>query len=407
VLFRSGNVIDPLDLIHGAEFTEIAEKTLPGAPPAEALAKFKKAYPSAAQMGTGFPAFGADALRFTLATFPPSNKRIALALKRVEGNRFFVNKIWNATRFSLEHMKGFVREKGERPAPAGFYNRWILSRLAATLTTAHAGLSEFRIDEAATALYHFFWEDFCSWYVELTKPVFADGDPGSAALAKETRETLAHVLDASLRALHPLMPFVTEDLWQRLPKPEGHARSVALAPYPTAETDGAKDPAVDLEMATLQAVISAARTVRSEHELTKERLPVRVRAERPELLAQLETHVKAIETLVWTMGPVRVEPAVLDRPAGTVVSAIATELGAVMVLVGLKGLVKAEEELERIERGIKRIDKDLAAIEKKLGSKGFVDRAPPEIIEEARQQKAALAEARERLVAGRDFAKEL
>jgi valyl-tRNA synthetase len=405
-----GNVIDPLDLIQGAEFKDVIKKTLPGAPESEALAKFKKAYPSTSQAGAAFPAFGADALRFTLATFPPSNKRIALALKRIEGYRFFVNKIWNATRFSLEHLDGFVRETydgGGRPTPAGFYNRWILSRLAATLTTAHEGLSEFRVDEAAIALYHFFWEDFCSWYLELTKPVFAEPGETSRALAKETKETLVHVLDASLRALHPIMPFVTEDLWQRLPASEGRARSIALAPYPTAERDGALEAGVDKEMVTLKIVISAARTVRSEHELTKEPLPVRVRADQPELLAQLETHVKAIEALVRTVGPVLVEPTALDRPPGTVVTAVATELGVATVLVGLKGLVTAEEELARIDRELKRTDKDLAAIEKKLASKGFVDRAPPEVIEEARQQKAALTEARERLLAGKVFAKEL
>jgi valyl-tRNA synthetase len=229
----------------------------------------------------------------------------------------------------------------------------------------------------------------------------------SASHVQETRETLVHVLDASLRALHPLMPFVTEDLWQRLPKGIGHARSIALAPYPSAETDGAKDLAVDREMWTLQAVISAARTVRSEHELTKKPLPVRVRADRPELLAQLDSHAKAIETLAWTVGSVIVEPTKEDRPQGTVVSAVATDLGAVMVLVGLKGLVTAADEEARIDRELKKIDKDITAIDKKLGSKGFVDRAPAEVIEEARRQKAALSEARDRLLAGREFAKEL
>jgi valyl-tRNA synthetase len=400
-----GNVIDPLDLIQGAEFKEIAKKTMPGAPEAEALAKFKKAYPSAAQMGTGFPAFGADALRFTLATFPPSNRRIALALKRIEGYRFFVNKIWQATRFSLEHAKGFARESDDRPPVVGFYNRWILSRLGAALEKAHEGFDAFRIDEAAVALYQFFWTDFCSWYLELTKPVFAteSGD----ALGAETRATLVHVLDASLRALHPLMPFVTEDLWQRLPAAGPRAKSIALAPYPTRDVDGAPDAAVDREMATLQLVIGAARTVRSEHGLAKPPLPLRIRTDQPELAAQLTTHAKAIETLVRTAGPITVEPSNAERPAGSVVTAVATDLGTASVLVTLKGLVTAEEELARVDRELKRIDKDLAALAKKLGSPGFVDRAPPEVVEESRQQKTALTEARERVVAARALADEL
>jgi valyl-tRNA synthetase len=142
-----GNVIDPLDLIHGASFAEIVKKTLPGAPEAEALAKFKKAYPSAAAMGGHFPAFGADALRFTLATFPPSNKRIALAPKRLEGYRHFINKVWNATRFALDQLAGFTW--AEVPKPKALYNRWILSRLAHASKIANAGLGAFRIDEAA------------------------------------------------------------------------------------------------------------------------------------------------------------------------------------------------------------------------------------------------------------------
>jgi valyl-tRNA synthetase len=404
-----GNVIDPLDLIQGAEFSEIAKKTLPGAPEAEALAKFKKAYPSAAQMGTGFPAFGADALRFTLATFPPSNKRIALALKRIEGYRFFINKIWNATRFSLEHLKGF--ERAELPEPGGFYNRWILSRLGAALATAHEGLASFRIDEAAVALYQFFWTDFCSWYLELTKPVFAEEhDAHDKALVAETRATLAHVLDASLRALHPLMPFVTEDLWQRLPLPQlagAHARSIALAPYPTADVDGKRDADVDREMATLQAVITAARTVRAEHGLVKPPLPLRVRTDQPALAAELMTHAKAIESQVRTAGPVAIEPLGPDRPPGSIVTTVATSKGTVSLLVTLKGLVTKEEELARIAREQKRIEKDIAALTKKLGSPGFVDRAPPDVVEESKQQLAALEDALERLVAAKGLADEL
>jgi valyl-tRNA synthetase len=404
-----GNVIDPLDLIQGAEFTEIAKKTLPGAPEAEALAKFKKAYPSAAQMGAGFPPFGADVLRFTLATFPPSNKRIALALKRIEGYHRFGNKIWQATRFSLEHARGFERENAERPEPGGFYNRWILSRLAGALRVAHDGFGAFRIDEAAVALYQFFWTDLCSWYLELTKPVFSDegAEKQGHPLAAETRATLVHVLDASLRALHPLMPFVTEDLWQRLPGHAGRARSIALAPYPTSDIDGLPDADVEREMATLQAVISAARTMRSEHGLTKTLLPLSLRTDEPALAAQLTTHAKAIETLVRTAGPVVVGPLGPDRPSGSVVTAVPTGIGTVSALVTLKGLVTKEEELARIAGELKRIDKDLAALKKKLGSPGFVDRAPPDVVEEAKQQEATLIEVRERVVAARALADEL
>ncbi|HXN32233.1 MAG TPA: valine--tRNA ligase, partial [Polyangiaceae bacterium] len=195
-----GNVIDPLDLVHGTTFSEMVKKTLPGAPEAEALAKFKKAYPSAAAMGSGFPAFGADAVRFTLATYPPSNKRIALAPKRIEGNRHFLNKIWNATRLGLDLLGEFTWPE-PAVAPRGFYNRWIRSRFGAACAAAEDGLDAFRIDEAALAAYRFFWNDLCDWYLELVKPILRApaGAGGSSladpAFAAETRATLAYVLE--------------------------------------------------------------------------------------------------------------------------------------------------------------------------------------------------------------------
>jgi valyl-tRNA synthetase len=405
-----GNVIDPLDLVHGATFADVTKKTLPGAPEAEALAKFKKAYPSAAQMGAGFPAFGADALRFTLATFPPTNKRIALAPKRIEGNRHFLNKIWNATRFAEGHLKGVARTTYDRPAVSGFYNRWILSRLAATLDVAQAGLASFRVDEAANGLYHFFWDDFCAWYLELTKPLFAQRT--DAALVAETQATLLHVLDAALRALHPLMPFMTEELWQRLAKPRGHAVSIALAPYPTASKDGARDEAVDCEMDVVRAVIGAARTIRSEHEVVAPPVPLRLRSGSGELYALLGAHRAAIDTMVRTRGPVAIDASTDGaREPGTVLSLVTSPFarfpGTVEVHVGLKGLVEPGKERSRIERELKRVEKDLAATDKQLASAAFLERAPAELVAEKRAQRAALGEARERLVAGKALADEL
>ncbi|MDP9148636.1 MAG: valine--tRNA ligase, partial [Myxococcota bacterium] len=292
-----GNVIDPLDLVSGTTFAEMAKKTLPGAPEHEALAKFKKAYPSAAAMGTGFPPFGADAVRFTLATYPPSNKRIALAPKRIEGNRHFLNKIWNASRLALDLLDGFTWPEETdaeaaplRDAPAhratssdtppgmprGFYNRWIRSRFAAACVAAEEGLDSFRIDEAALAAYRFFWNDLCDWYLELIKPVLrkaADDTRHDASVAgpadaptvrsdvllrpdrvPEAQATLSYVLEGSLRLLHPMMPFITEELWQRLPKPSSRRVSIAFGPFPTAEAErAAADPDVDAWMDLLKA----------------------------------------------------------------------------------------------------------------------------------------------------------
>ncbi len=406
-----GNVIDPLALVSGSTFPEMLANTMPGVPEAEAIAKFKKAYPSAAGMGDGFPAFGADAVRFTLATYPPSNKRIALAPKRIEGNRHFLNKIWNATRLALDLLGDFAWQDPP-PAPQGFYNKWIRSRFATACAAAHEGLDTFRIDEAALASYRFFWNDLCDWYLELAKPILRKGPDGAflhPEIVPETRATLAYVLEGSLRLLHPLMPFITEELWQRVPRPASRKVSLAFGPFPTKDDERASlDPATDLWMDLLKEVISAGRTIRSEHDLdSKDEILVAVRSESPEVLSFLRGHADAIRSLLRTQGPPVFEATGGPRAPGTAVGMVASSQGPIEVLVPLKGLVTADAEKARIDRNLKKIGKDLGALEKKLGAPGFVDRAPKEVVDEARQQREALVEAKARLEAARDLAKEL
>jgi valyl-tRNA synthetase len=405
-----GNVIDPLDLIYGTTFTEMVKKTLPGAPEAEAMSKFKKAYPSAAAMGNGFPAFGADALRFTLATFPPSNKRIALAPKRIEGYRHFANKIWNATRLCLGNLQDVDASKltGNAPPATAWHNRWILAQLGRSIATVNEGLEAFRIDEAANESYRFFWNDFCDWYLEITKPVFRGEGGNEEPVLEETRLVLAHVLETSLRMLHPLMPFLTEDLWQRLPRPASRKATIALAPFPSS-SDGTPDAGALAEMDVFKAVVSAARTIRSEHEIEpRADVPLSLRAANDDARALLEARLGTIAVLVKSKSPSVDKPGG-PREAGTTTSIVSSSVafGSIEVLVGLKGLVTKDKELARIEREMKRIDKDLGAIEKKMASKGFLDRAPKEVIDETNALKAQLLAAREHLIEARKLADEL
>jgi len=401
-----GNVIDPLDLIYGTTFTEMVKKTLPGAPEQEALAKFKKAYPSAAAMGNGFPAFGADALRFTLATYPPSNKRIALAPKRIEGYRHFANKIWNATRLALSQLEGFDAKvlTGSAPEAKAWFNRWILAQLRKTIAVANEGLAEFRIDEAANESYRFFWYDFCDWYLEITKPILRDESGGEQK--EETRAVLAHVLETSLRLIHPLMPFITEELWQRVPHPASRRSSIAFGPYPQ-ESDGIEDEAALADMETFKAVVSAARTIRSEHEIDpKADVALSIRTDDASARALLEERLSSIALLVKSKSPV-IEGTSAPRTAGTTTSVVPSARGPIEVHVGLKGLVTKAKELQRIDREMKRIDKDLAAVEKKMSSKGFLERAPKEVVEETNAMKQQLLEAKKRLEEARRLADEL
>jgi valyl-tRNA synthetase len=359
-------------------------------------------------MGSGFPAFGADALRFTLATFPPSNKRIALAPKRIEGNRHFVNKIWNATRFSLDALKGHTwRARPAGKKPEALFNRWILDQLNEACRIAHAGLGAFRVDESANELYRFFWNDFCDWHVELTKSVFAEGSP-DARFADETRQVIAEVLETSLRLLHPLMPYVTEELWQRVPKPPPPGRKISIAFGPWPEFDaGAKDPDAKRDFEVFKSVVGAARTIRSEHEVHwSAATPFSIASDAPEVKALFAACEHWVRSLVKT-DALRLEKRDAPRAPGTAVAVVASPFGPIEVRVGLKGFVEKDKEKARIERELKKIAKDLEAIERKLASKGFADRAPKEVIDETMALKAQLVEAKTRLEEARTLADEL
>ncbi|MBX3125486.1 MAG: valine--tRNA ligase [Polyangiaceae bacterium] len=394
-----GNTIDPLDLIHGASFEQVVQKALPGAPVKEALAKFKKAYPSAAQMGAGFPAYGTDAVRMTLCSYSPQAKRIALSPKRIEGYRNFCNKLYNAVRFTLTHL-GEVALDGSVPTPTTLPNRWILSRLAAAVDESTAGIDSFRLDEGQGALYHFVWDELCDWFLESSKPVFQAGD---AAARAETRAVLAHVVETTLRALHPYAPFVTEELWQRVPRPPDGPASLARAAYPTA-ADGRRDSDAERRMTTLMAAISAARSARSEHEVHPgARVKLELRSGDPTLRDLLAEQGELVAYLVKTDGAPVIGPSGGARPPGFVMSVA----GEVEVLVDLKGLVEAEKEADRIERSLKRIDKDSAGLEKRLATPAFVDKAPPEVVAEAREQLNSLRRQRELLVEARTLVDEL
>jgi valyl-tRNA synthetase len=385
-----GNTLDPLDLVHGADFESIVKKSLPDAPLEEALAKFKKAYPSAGQMGKGFAACGTDALRLTLVSYSPQAKRIALSPARIDGYRRFCNKLYNATRFALTHIEG-ERPSGAVPSARLLANRWILSRFARAVAASTTGIEEFRLDDGSGALYHFVWDELCDWFLELTKPVFATG---TDAEKTETRAVLAHVLEGSLRALHPYAPFVTEELWQRLPRPASRPVSIALAAYPTAD-DGRIDDAAERDMATLMSAVSAARTARSEHEVhPSAKVPLELRAADARSRELFTSEARAIEFLVGTAGPVVIAAPGGARPAGTLLEVA----GDIEVLVGLRGLVDKAKEKERVERALKSVEKDSTVMTKRLENKNFIANAPPEVVAEARQQLAQLERQRARLI---------
>ncbi|MDD9938076.1 MAG: valine--tRNA ligase [Myxococcales bacterium] len=382
-----GNVIDPLDVVHGAELQQLLDKAEANGAADSGLKYLRKTYPE------GFPAYGADALRFTLLSYSPQTPKIALSMKRIEGYRNFCNKLWNAARFAMMNLEGEGGTAGVgRPAPTRFANRWILSRLAVAIEAAHKGVADYRLDDASLALYRFVWDELCDWYLELTKPLMASED---AAVVKETRETLAHVLETALRALHPMMPFITEEIWQRLPKGDDAERSLMVARYPRVADDAERAPELEQMMAKLQAVIVSARSIRAEHDIhPRKELPVTLRSDDGAVRTMLTEEQAAITTLCNASVSVEAGRGE-EAPSGT---AVAVAEG-ITVQVPLTGLVDKAKEEERIQRELKKVLKDLAAVEKKLGNPKFVERAPAEVVEQEKARLAELQEANVRLEA--------
>jgi valyl-tRNA synthetase len=395
-----GNTIDPLDLIHGCSFEEVVQKAIPGAPHAESLAKFKKAYPSTSQMGAGFPAFGADAIRFTLCSYSPQARRIALSPKRIEGYRNFCNKIYNAVRFSLQHLSEFQPGEEWECQPKLLINRWILARLTRAIGECNRGIDEFRVDEASSALYHFFWDELCDWYIEATKPIF-NGE--NTAERVETTAVLSQVIETALRALHPFMPFVTEELWQRVPRPSKRPVSIALASYPVF-SERLADVDAERLMRVVMDVISVARSIRNEHDLhPSATIPVVLRCNDPELQATLSQQASLVQFLARTSGLPEVTASDAVRPAGTVLAVA----GPVEVLVGLRGVVDADKERDRVERSRKKLLKDKAGLDQRLNNPKFREKAPPDVITEVQTQLQALTQQLQQLDTALDLIEEL
>lgn len=384
-----GNVIDPLDVIHGATVEDLVRKAQAAGAGKSGMKYLEKTYPE------GFAAYGADALRMTLLSYSPQSRRIALSIKRIEGYRNFANKLWNAARYALMRLDGSsVVALEEAPKVTALANRWVLSRLYHVLDTASAGLESYRLDEASGGLYHFVWDEFCDWYLELSKPLL---DSGDAALVKETEQTLVHVIETTLRALHPMMPFITEEIWQRVPKHAAAAKSIMVARYPIALRDARPDKAAERDFAVVSAFVSSARTIRAEHDIPRSKpITVHWHATDEAHAAVLEAERARIEALAG---------CTMVRESGTErLDAVDEhfEDAAVFVNPGVRAVVpdviNRDKERDRLTRALKKVDKELAVLEKKLANPSFLDRAPPKVVQKSKTDAAQLRDKRDQLL---------
>ncbi len=387
-----GNVLDPIDLIDGIELEPLVEKRTSGMMQPQLAKRIERQ--TRQDFPDGIPSFGTDALRFTFAALATTGRDIKFDLGRIEGYRNFCNKLWNAARYVLMNTEGkdcATQDGGE--VELSMADRWILSRLQSTEQQVADAIEGYRFDQVAKAIYEFTWNEYCDWYLELCKPVLND-DAASEAAKRGTRRTLVRVLEALLRLAHPVMPFITEEIWQNVaPLANVRGETIMLQPYPAADP-ALIDEAAVAEMAWVQQFILGVRRIKGEMNIAPGKpLPVLLQNASPRDRERLARNRHYLDFLARLASVTLLE-------AGEEAPESATALvGEMKLLIPMAGLIDKAAELARLEKEIGRIEADVKRIEGKLANANFVERAPAAVVEKERgrlaDQQSALAKLRE------------
>lgn len=378
-----GNVLDPIDLIDGIDLESLVAKRTTGLMNPKDAAKIEKA--TRKEFPEGIAAHGTDALRFTFASLASTGRDINFDLKRIEGYRNFCNKIWNASRFVLMNVEGKTIAPSANPDLWELPEQWIVSRLQKCEQAVQTAVETYRLDLASQAIYDFIWNEYCDWYVELTKPVLND-EAVSDERKAEIRRVLLATLEAALRLAHPIMPFITEEIWQIIAPMLGLARagdSIMLASFPVANVQRINNQA-ESDMSWLQSLIGAVRNIRGEMKLGNAvRLPVLLQGvtdDQKASLLRIESQFKALA---------KVESLTIVGSDEEVPLSSQALIGSLKVLVPMKGLIDPTAELNRLNKVREKLQAQADAISKKLSNEGFVAKAPAQVVE---AEKAKLAE---------------
>ncbi|TYP61982.1 valine--tRNA ligase [Stutzerimonas stutzeri] len=391
-----GNVLDPLDIVDGITLDELLQKRTSG------MMQPKLAEKIAKQTRTEFPegiaSYGTDALRFTFCSLASTGRDVKFDMGRVEGYRNFCNKIWNAANFVFENTEDKDTGINDEPVELSSVDRWIISSLQRTEAEVTRQLEAFRFDLAAQALYEFIWDEYCAWYLELVKPVLWD-ETASVERQRGTRRTLVRVLETALRLAHPFMPFITEEIWQRVAPLAGKSGpTLMLQSWPEFNPERI-DEAAEGDIEWVKAFMLGIRQIRGEMNISMAKRIDVVLGDASESdqrrLADNEPLLKKLAKLESVR--------VLNQGEEPPLSATAL-VGDMQVLVPMAGLIDKDAELARLDKEIGRLDGEVKRVGGKLGNAGFVDKAPAEVIDkeraklaEAEQAKARLVEQRERI----------
>jgi len=387
-------VLDPLDLIDGVDLETLVQKRTTGLMNPKQAAKIEKS--TRKEFPEGIQAYGTDAVRFTFCALANTGRDIKFDMKRVEGYRNFCNKIWNGTRFVLMNVEGQTVGQTARPDLWELPEQWIISRLQKAELAVQQAFATYRLDLAAQAIYEFIWNEYCDWYVELTKPVLNDENVSEERKA-EVRRVLLAVMEASLRLAHPIMPYLTEEIWQTLAPIIGlGGETIMTAAYPVADPAKINDQA-EADMHWLQGLIGAVRNIRGEMGLGNARLlPVLMQNITDAEVAQ----ISRIEPLFKALAKVESITYLADGEQPPLSSS--SVVGHASVFVPMKGLIDPKAELGRLQKDFDKVQKQHDQIAGKLSNEGFVAKAPAAVVEGEKVKLAEFADQLAKIKANMD-----